>query len=170
MDRNQIIGFILIFATLLAWNMLNAPSKEELAKSQRIKDSLALVSVQDTFQEAAPQTLISIDTAGVVAGDTNRVEAQVVSLENEVVKIDFNTKGGKIVGATLKNYQRSNDKNYDEKVKLAGDPRNRFDFIFPVGNANINTESLFLPLKSRGTNWKCWPQCPQVRRSLKLMN
>ena len=150
MDRNQIIGFILIFATLLAWNMLNAPSKEELAKSQRIKDSLALVSVQDTFQEAAPQTLISIDTAGVVAGDTNRVEAQVVSLENEVVKIDFNTKGGKIVGATLKNYQRSNDKNYDEKVKLAGDPRNRFDFIFPVGNANINTESLFFTPKITG--------------------
>ncbi|MFZ1791746.1 MAG: membrane protein insertase YidC [Saprospiraceae bacterium] len=150
MDRNQIIGFILIFATLLAWNMLNAPSKEELAKSQRIKDSLALVSVQDTFQAAAPQTLISIDTAGVVAGDTNRVEAQVVSLENEVVKIDFNTKGGKIVGATLKNYQRSNDKNYDEKVKLAGDPRNRFDFIFPVGNANINTESLFFTPKITG--------------------
>ncbi|HPN71165.1 MAG TPA: membrane protein insertase YidC [Saprospiraceae bacterium] len=150
MDRNQIIGFILIFATLLAWNMLNAPSKEELAKSQRIKDSLALVSVQDTFQAAAPQTLISIDTAGTVAGDTNRVQAQVVSLENEVVKIDFNTKGGKIVGATLKNYQRSNDKNYDEKVKLAGDPRNRFDFIFPVGNANINTESLFFTPKITG--------------------
>ena len=36
MERNHIIGFILIFATLMFWNITTAPSKEEQAKAKRI--------------------------------------------------------------------------------------------------------------------------------------
>jgi hypothetical protein len=41
MDKKQIIGFLLIFAMLMAFTYLNQPSKEEIAK-KRIQDSILL--------------------------------------------------------------------------------------------------------------------------------
>jgi hypothetical protein len=42
MDKNTIIGFILIFAIVIGFTQLNKPSQKELA-AQRHNDSIALV-------------------------------------------------------------------------------------------------------------------------------
>ena len=42
MERNQIIGIILIMATFMLWTITSSPSKEELEKSRKLQDSIAL--------------------------------------------------------------------------------------------------------------------------------
>lgn len=147
MDRNQIIGFILIFATLLIWTMTSSPSKEELQQRQRMKDSIAQISVQDTFEEIT--TTVYVDTIGDSTG-TVVLNEEIVSLENDLIKVDISTKGGRIVGSTLKQYQRSDLEHRDELVVLNADPKNRFEFVFPIGNQNIGTSSIFFAPEKSG--------------------
>ena len=40
MDRNSLIGLVLIGGILIGWLILNGPSKEELRKKQQLQDSL----------------------------------------------------------------------------------------------------------------------------------
>jgi YidC/Oxa1 family membrane protein insertase len=54
MDRNTIIGFVLIAAILIGYQFLTAPSQEEIARIQHQQDSLALVEQQ--VQEARLKT------------------------------------------------------------------------------------------------------------------
>ena len=46
MDKNTIIGFLLIAALLFGYSWLNQPSQEELAQS-RYNDSIAYVQAQE---------------------------------------------------------------------------------------------------------------------------
>ncbi|NJK94978.1 MAG: hypothetical protein HC905_08770, partial [Bacteroidales bacterium] len=43
MDRNSIIGIVLIAGILFLWTFLNKPSKEELARREKMLDSIELV-------------------------------------------------------------------------------------------------------------------------------
>jgi YidC/Oxa1 family membrane protein insertase len=45
MDRNSIIGLVLIAAILIGYQIYNAPSPEELAALQVQQDSLAQVEI-----------------------------------------------------------------------------------------------------------------------------
>jgi len=45
-SKNTIIGFVLIFAILIGYYFLTAPSKEELLEQRRIQDSLMIVQRQ----------------------------------------------------------------------------------------------------------------------------
>lgn len=56
MDRNSIIGIILIFIILVVWGIINQPKQEELARKRRIADSLARIKKQ---QERVLDTLPS---------------------------------------------------------------------------------------------------------------
>ena len=64
MERNHIIGFVLIFGLLMVWTFVNSPSKEELEKSKRTQDSLRqLEIVKDSIQSTVVD---SSDKANVV--------------------------------------------------------------------------------------------------------
>ncbi len=45
-SKNTIIGFVLIFAILIGYYFLTAPSKEELLEQRRKQDSLMIVQRQ----------------------------------------------------------------------------------------------------------------------------
>ena len=47
MDKNTIIGLVLIFILLLVWQQYMAPSQEEIQEQQRLQDSIALVQQQE---------------------------------------------------------------------------------------------------------------------------
>ena len=46
MDKNTLIGFILIGAVLVGFSIYNRPSKEEIEKAQRYQDSIQAVAQQ----------------------------------------------------------------------------------------------------------------------------
>ncbi|MBK9583685.1 MAG: hypothetical protein IPO48_17865 [Saprospiraceae bacterium] len=67
MERNQIIGIVLIMATFMLWTITSAPSDEELKKSKRTQDSLALVN--QTLPEKKIESAFVNDTLAPVAGN-----------------------------------------------------------------------------------------------------
>ena len=46
MDRNSIIGIVLIAAILIVWSVVFSPNKKEMEERKRQQDSLALVLQQ----------------------------------------------------------------------------------------------------------------------------
>lgn len=125
MDRNTIIGFILIAAVLIGFTFLNKPSEEEIEKrkQQQHRDSIehaqAIQSEQHTpdsikFQEAQKKTSnASDDFFAVQANDIDSTmsaadsintlqEEKIITLENDKLKLEFSTKGAQIISAQLK--------------------------------------------------------------------
>ena len=78
MERNQIIGIVLIMATFMLWTITSAPSKEEKEKAQRIQDSIALVQ----------QTPIN-SSAGTV-------HSLVMTTVSKPVNVSLTTEAGKL--------------------------------------------------------------------------
>ncbi len=47
MDRNTVIGLLLIVAILIGYSVWSRPSKQELERMQRQRDSIALVNMAE---------------------------------------------------------------------------------------------------------------------------
>jgi YidC/Oxa1 family membrane protein insertase len=52
MDRNSIIGFVLIAAILIGYTWYTMPSPEEAARMQREQDSLAALAIEKQGRDA----------------------------------------------------------------------------------------------------------------------
>ena len=139
MEKNHIIGFILIFATLLLFNIINAPSEEELAERKRVQDSIAQAEEQliDPTKELTVKSEVTeiASTPDPVSIDTVQLQVdteQIVTLQNNHIKVDFSSKGGFINKVTLKDYLNSYDSEKEltreemKPVELLEDDRNEF--------------------------------------------
>ncbi len=171
MDKNTITGFILIFGILLVWNMTMAPdAQKKIEEQQRIQDSLALVEQQRV--EEQPQTTIETqpnNTEPTVI-DSQEIEKQQSLLqlqygafypsatgeekesvlENDLMKVTFSNKGGRIKSVLLKeHFKMERDSSHEEHeipLKLLEDDKNRFEYILPVASAakeTISSQDLF---------------------------
>lgn len=158
MERNHIIGFILIFATLILWNVMSAPSKEALAQKQRERDSIAQLKMIDSTNNSIAvnnqnEVLVS-KTSDSLGIDTALMSNQVITsvLENDFVKITFSNKGGRIVSAELKQYTSSYIKTKGKNIELMANPRSKFEFVTQQGNLIKSTNDLyFVPNLSGNT-------------------
>ena len=117
MDKNTVIGFVLIGALLIGMFVINSRSNQAyLAEQKRIEDSVAKtkpkvdtaalkrdLKVKDsivTAKQKLPATFITDTT------DIERLDA----LENNLVKIVFTNKGGQPKIVELKNYKKFDGK------------------------------------------------------------
>jgi YidC/Oxa1 family membrane protein insertase len=157
MDRNTVIGLFLIFALFITWNYLTAPTKEELEARKRAQDSIAALQNIDTTQGSQlASDLVQADTSllqeAVVEGDSVAQirklaefgpfaaaaagAEETMSLENEVFKVTFSTKGGFISEVLLKNYNKIEEderkKEVELPLKLLEDEKDRFEYLLPV--------------------------------------
>lgn len=171
MERNQIIGLILIFTTLLAWTFLNKPSSEELEKRQKVRDSIALAeqpatkkadtvkSVTPVQSQNLPDSIVKAQNETIFGAFTNvsTGKEEVVSLENELIKIQFSSKGGKIISATLKKHYKTVVDSVGNEgktlVTMLNNPANKFEYFLPLSNNNtISTAQLYFNVtKERNT-------------------
>lgn len=69
MDKNTIIGLLLIAAIVIGFSIYNRPSQEQIAQQQRMRDSLQLVEAQRAETAAQQQTTDS-NTAQVAQQST----------------------------------------------------------------------------------------------------
>ena len=157
MDRNTIIGFVLIFAILIVWQTTMAPDPAEIAKQEQSLDSLRQAGkLQADSLAALPQA----EQAPVLQADSlaatqiaqaygpfspaARGEEQFFTLENEVLRLLLSNKGGRIVEVELKQHYKvirdSLHKEHKIPLKLLEDKKNRFEYLFPV--ANVPTGSV----------------------------
>ncbi len=152
MERNQIIGFILIFAILLGWSILSKPSDAELAMAKAKRDSIERSKiVVDTFKKDVEVSSAEIIPSNV-EGDTavQVVKEEVFTLENDLIKINFSNKGAKIVSATLKKHFRSNKKNDGEAITILNSPNNKFGIQLSGQNTSVNTGNLYFSSTQSG--------------------
>jgi len=111
MDRNTVIGFVLLGVLLFIYLFTSTKSSKELAARQkREQDSIAFVNSRK--QAAAAKEQKAMDTATTAAVvDSNsfdrafRSAERQVTVENDLVKIVFSNKGGQPVDVELKKFK-----------------------------------------------------------------
>lgn len=166
MDKNTIIGFVLIGILLFAFSWLNQPSPEQIEAQRRYNDSIAKIE-QLKLQEEQKKTTTSdleveeeilpdsiktarlAQTFGGFALATEGVNEQ-ITLENELMEVRFSTKGGYLSYARLKEYETHDSLPlvlFDEKqatLNLA---------LITASNKVIHTTDLyFTPLRGSDPN------------------
>lgn len=110
MDRNTVIGFILLAILLFLYLFISTKNSHELqAQKQHYTDSVAKVQyIQDSIARAKDTTAAHLpDTVAAGQLATRGVE-QLTVIENELVKISFSNKGGQPKQVELKNYKSLN--------------------------------------------------------------
>ena len=112
LDLNSIIGFALIFGILIWIMYSNQPSTEELAAEKAKKEQ---VSNQEKIESITKKEVATLQTAvttldtSVAATSTDAAAidaAGTTVLENELLKLTIANKGGYIVEAVVKNFER----------------------------------------------------------------
>ncbi|MFZ1704217.1 MAG: membrane protein insertase YidC [Saprospiraceae bacterium] len=167
MERNQIIGLILIFTTLLVWTFMNKPSSEELAKRQHQRDSIALAeqvvsTTSDTVTKVIAPTTDSVKLAqnssifGIFAPASVGTNEKFV-LENDEIKIVFDSKGGRISSAILKKHyktvQDSAGKDAKELISIMDNEANRFEYLLTLANnSTVQTSQLYFTAEKQGNS------------------
>jgi len=109
MDKNTVIGFVLLGLLFVAYIFYNSQGKQALEKQQQhIRDSIArLQPKMDTAANGSKATGLSPvqDSAMVNFGQGAAGQEQFFTLENKVLKITFTTKGGQPKKVELKNFK-----------------------------------------------------------------
>lgn len=147
MDKNTLVGFGLIGAVLIGFSYLSRPNKEQLAQQQHYRDSIqAVVAQQEAAQKAAEATQQAQQTEQAVIADSTvlffnatKGEEKFYTLENNVAKLTFSNKGGRVCSAMLKEY---NNQEKQPLVLFNGDDAN-MNFLFYTQKGNIETKDLF---------------------------
>ena len=158
LDLNSIIGFVLIFGILIWIMYQNQPSKESIAAEKAKKEQLA--KTENANKIVAAQAAVT--PATVVAGDSTQMaqlqktlggfaysatlpsaKNDFTTIENEVVKLKIANKGGYIVEATLKNFEKFK-KGSGQLVELIKDNNASLSLQLPTNdNRTLNTKDLY---------------------------
>jgi len=159
MDRNQVIGILLIFFILIGYGIFTKPSKEEIEKARRYNDSLAIIAAQesaDTVTKKITDSVPDTATASTVqlpdsVKEKNFAEAfgifaesakgnkEIFSIENDLMKVNVTSLGGRIFSVELKKYK---DFKGEPLVLFDGDST-VFGIDFFANNRPVSTNNLY---------------------------
>ena len=150
MDRNSIIGFVLIFLILIVWNQFFfQPYVDQQNAKKTQQDSLAHVTQENVTATTAtlPQTnLVSKDSLQIGNDSSTVVPAREFVLENDLVKIHITNKGAQINKATFSKYFKiTTDPNGVESkipLHLMDNSKNQFSYQIPLGGNVVETKNL----------------------------
>ena len=147
MNKNNIIGFVLMAAVLIGYGIWSQPSAEQKAaqKRQDSIENVARVKAENAAKLAAQQKTAQAKAAA--EADTTALfhaalkgNATNVVLKNNDVELTLNTKGGVVTKAVIKNFADRNGNNY---VTLFDDKTQSLNFAMAAKTVNINTADLY---------------------------
>lgn len=145
MDKNTITGFILIALVLIGFSWFSQPGEAEL-RQRRIQDSIAVVEQQKAEAREKEKEAQALLKEVEAAMDTNSLfhnsrmgESRKVVLQNELVKLTFNTRGGCVEEAELKEYKSREGGN----VILFTDKDAAMKLMWPGKSENITSSDFF---------------------------
>ena len=123
MDKNTLIGFLLIGVVLFAFSWLNQPTPEQVEAQRRYQDSIAQIEHARQLDQSRNDKLPLATAADSLPGESDSAriqrirseydvfadavigEEQFTTLENDKVEIRFTNKGGRVYSARLKDYK-----------------------------------------------------------------
>ena len=150
MDKNTVIGFILIAALLIGYSWWQQPSAEQIAEMKR-QDSLALVAKEKAEKEAKAlqqaTQLAKKEKEKAALEDTTALfhnamsgTASTVVLKNSKVELTLNTKGGTVEKAVIKNFK---DQEGHDDLILFDKQDQQLKFMLTGKENNFITSDLF---------------------------
>ncbi|MBQ3594442.1 MAG: membrane protein insertase YidC [Bacteroidales bacterium] len=157
MDKNSLIGIILILGVLIGWSVWMTPSKEEIAQQRHIQDSINRVNrerfVRDSIsmaeanammneqKETKPQDETFANRYNMYGSfaDASMGDDKTFVLENEVIKMNLSSRGAYVETVELKDY-----KTYDSLPLIGFDEEtSRFNLEFIADGKGINSYDLY---------------------------
>lgn len=110
MDKNTITGLVLIGILLVGFSFLTRPSEEQIAAQQRYYDSIAAVQKQEAELKAKTEAALAneqredaVDSTTLFFDATQGKET-FTKIQNNLVEITLDNKGGRVYSAMLKEY------------------------------------------------------------------
>ena len=144
-DKNKLIGILLMIGIFVGFSIFMRPSKEELERQKRYRDSIAQVQQELFNQQLIKQAEDSIRMAQAQANDTLQAETNdstrtallansfgdfapassgmdsEITLANNKLNITINTKGAQVSAVRIKGFKTYNG---DSLLVMKNDPGN----------------------------------------------
>ncbi|MCI9845023.1 membrane protein insertase YidC [Flavobacterium pectinovorum] len=159
LDLNSIIGFVLIFGILIWIMYQNQPSEKEIAAEKAKKE---LVAKQEAQAKSDKTKTAVLPVVAATPGDTVQLaqlqktlggfaysatlpsaKESFTTIENEKIKLKIANKGGYIVEATLKEFERF-EKGSKQLVELIKDNNSNLNIqLQTTDNRTLNSKDLF---------------------------
>lgn len=188
MDRNTILGAGLIFLILIGFSYFNRPSEQQIAAAKHQRDSIEQVRfeqekkiVSEKQLEEAQATLVSgaqgdsvISTADQARKDKFGAFAEasvgtekLYTIENNLIKVTFSNKGGRIYSVELKGY-----KTYEGRPLILFEGNtSKFGINFFSQNRSLETESFyFTPSETEENQVITGPEVKKGREGIEKFN
>ena len=147
MNRDTIIGFVLIALVLFGFSWWNQPSAEQI-EAQRKEDSVRTVMkdneakklmAEQAARQAQAEAAAQGDTSALFFSALNGSNSEIV-LKNGKVELTLNTKGGTLTKAVVKGFE---DKDGNPDVTLFAPEDHQMNFLLSGKTENIVTQDLF---------------------------
>ena len=162
MDRNQLIGIVLIMAMLVGYQLLvpkPAPEAEPAQKTQTTPPTTASTSAgaavgnKDSLRgqplDSATAKAQFGDFAAVATGQTRDIV-----VENKDIKVTFTTQGGRVKEVLLKNY-----KTYDQKPLVLIDEQSSKTILeLPTKSGKVDLHKLYYQTTAQNSSVSGKPQ------------
>ncbi|MCI0707388.1 MAG: membrane protein insertase YidC [Ignavibacteriae bacterium] len=161
MDRQQILGFGLIFLLLIVWMVLNTPPApppltqqqiDSLAQVQATKDSIAALRAAPTQEVAATPSRerpTPVDQNGKFFAGREHGADKLITIETDLYRATISSKGGLIHTWELKQFNTWDG----QPVQLVSDSTGDFSLLFVTTDGKrINTRDLYFDLPSTTTH------------------
>lgn len=162
MDKNSVVGLVLIAILLVGYSIFSQPGEEQLEAQQRAADSLAALQVEQdaanrvesaaVTENATMADTVPLDSAGQaevgaelkarygVLAAASTGENQDITITTDLLEITFSNKGGVPVKANLLKYTT-----YDSMPLILFDRETAkmgYEFTYP-SLGNLNTSDFF---------------------------
>lgn len=171
-DKNTLIGILLLLAIFVGFSIFNRPSKEEVERQRKYRDSIAQVQQEllsqqlikqaedsmrlaqaqaiDTLTENSDSTRIALltNSFGDFAPASSGMESE-ITLANNLLYLTINTKGAKVSSVRVKGFKTYNG---DSLLVVKNDPGNEMNLDFFNGNKAISTKDLFFNVAEQTSN------------------
>ena len=109
MNKDTIIGFVLIALVLIGFSWWNQPSAEEIEAARKQDSIAAAIKDNAAKQQQADEAAKKAQAEAAAKGDSTALffsalngQNQNVVLKNDKVELTFSTKGGSIAKAVIK--------------------------------------------------------------------
>ncbi len=153
MDRQSIIGFILIFVVLVVWMWLNSPQPkpsqtETKGKKELVKDTLEVIPQK----VREPKETQQIDPYGKYFAERAQGVERIINIETDNFSAEISSKGGVLRKWELKKY-----KTWDGKPVQLIDYEHKGDFSVLLTTTDgrvINTKNLYFDVSSSANHVK----------------
>ena len=151
MDRNSIIGIVIIAVIFVVFSIVNKKPAEQLAEEKRINDSIRKVEEiaqreaeleklkKELNQPVATENAVEMTPVAEVKVKVDTVDYRKIILENDLIRVVLSEKGGRPVSVELKDYMR-----YDSvPVRLFDEDSSKFGMQYSWNNRPRNTGDFY---------------------------